>query len=308
MFPRIHLIITSLLCCASLTFLLAGCRAGETPQVLTPTKQEVSTSASTSDIPQGETLTPSPTEIPLAGRVNGIAISLAEYQAELEMYKATTGAELTVEDENRVLEDLVDRALLAGAAAESGFVVDQALLDERLENITAKLGGEQPLANWISTYGFDEPTFNRALRLSIASAWMRDKIANEIPRLTEQVHARQILLYDYTTAQEAFQQLQSGNSFRNLALEYDPITGGDLGWFPRGYLPHPEVEEAVYNLQPEQYSSIIQTPAGFHIVQLLEKDPQHELSPDALLVLQNQALKNWLIQARAKSQIEVYLP
>ena len=86
------------------------------------------------------------------------------------------------------------------------------------------------------------------------------------------------------------------------------MTGGDLGWFPRGYLPDKKLEEAAFSLQPDQFSAVIESPAGFHILQVLERDPQHPLSPDARLALQTQAVVDWLAQRRTQSQIEILLP
>jgi parvulin-like peptidyl-prolyl isomerase len=308
MFARFLRFTTSLILFLSYSLFTAGCRPSSPPQTGTPAATGASPTFTTPELTPTASPTLLPTKVLSAARVNGIDISLAVYNSELEMYAAERGTELAAEDEKHVLDDLLDRALLASTATENGFVVDTAMLEERIGYLSEQLGGQQALAGWISTYGFDDQTFQETLRLSIASAWMRDKIVNEVPRTAEQVHIRQVLLYDAPTASEVYQQLQSGNSFRNLALQYDPATGGDLGWFPRGYLPHPEVEEAAFNLQPEQYSEIIETPAGFHIIQLLEKEPQRLLSPSALLALQNLALHAWLEQNRAQSQIEVFLP
>jgi len=265
------------------------------------------TGAATSTEPEA-TPSPSPTPVPLAARVNGLEISLAEYQAELALYKAAKGTELAAEDEKRVLDDLIDRALLAQAAQEEGFSVDEARLQERIAGLVTQLGNEQALKDWYSAYGYDEGSFRQALSHSIAAAWERDRIAAALPKTSEQVHARQILLYDAEQADEVYQQLQAGNDFGNLALKYDPLTGGELGWFPRGYLPDPKLEEAAFVLQPEQYSPVIESMAGFHILQVLERNPQRTLSPEARLVLQAQAVADWLTQRRSESQIEILLP
>jgi peptidyl-prolyl cis-trans isomerase C len=170
------------------------------------------------------------------------------------------------------------------------------------------LGSAQALADWKAKYGYDDATFRKALSRSVAAAWMRDQIAATVPKTAEQVHIRQILLYNSAQADEIYQQLQAGNSFENLALKYDPITGGDLGWFPKGYLPDKEIEDAAFSLQPEQYSAIIKTSAGYHILQLLERDPARPLSPDALLALQTSTVASWIEQQRANSQVEILLP
>ncbi len=291
-----------------LVILLTSCKPPSPPISRTP---EATKPAEGSPLPEtGISSSPTiiPTETPIAVKVDDVVITLAEYQTDLGMFEAAKGTELAPEDKKRVIDELIDQALLAEGASQNGFVVDDAKLNERVNGLIAQLGSEQALTDWINAHQFDQATFTSTLKRSIAAAWMRDQIAASVPSEAEQVHAWQILLYDAGTADEIYQQLQSGNSFRNLALKYDPITGGDLGWFPRGYLPDKNIEEVAFSLDVEDYSSIIETPAGYHIVQVIEKDPQRELSPEALLVLQSQAVRDWLNQRRSETSIEVYIP
>lgn len=286
---------------------LAGCKPAN-PPVLPVTTAAPGTTQAATDTAPGVTPTPSVTSAPLAAKVNGLEIGLAEYQSELAMYQAAKGTELAPEDKKRVLDDMIDQALLAQAAQEKGFTVDEAILQERIKQLADKSGGDQALQTWLATYRYDEQSFQRALARSIGAAWMRDQIAAAVPPTAEQVHARQILLYTAEQADEIYQQLKAGNDFGNLALKYDPLTGGDLGWFPRGYLLDKKVEQAAFSLQPEQFSAVIESPAGFHILQVLERDPQHPLLPDTRLALQTQAVIDWLTQRRSQSQIEITVP
>jgi peptidyl-prolyl cis-trans isomerase C len=132
---------------------------------------------------------------------------------------------------------------------------------------------------------------------------MRDKILAEVPSTAEQVHVQQILLYNQETAQSFLTQLNSGADFDELALRANQLTRGDLGWVPRGYLLEPKIEEAAFNLTVGQYSEVITTDVGFHIVRVLAREPQRPLSPDARLVLQELALKTWIEQQRQQSEI-----
>ncbi len=305
---RIFFYIIVLILWGLLSLMLTGCKPGaSTPAQTSAAAPETVSPQSTAEIPV-PSATPSPTEETLAVRISGWQISLAEYQAELAMFQSASGADLKTEDKKKVLDELVDQALLAQAAVENGFIVNDAILDQRIQQLTVQLGGKDALSSWMSKYQYNENTFRKALERSVAAAWMRDKIAAEVPNSTEQIHARQILLYTSDQAEEIYQQLLAGNSFRNLALKYDPLTGGDLGWFPRGYLPASQIEDAVFDLQPEAYSPVIESPAGFHIVQVLERDPARQLSPDALLVLQTRAVEDWLELRRSQSEIEVIAP
>ena len=248
-----------------------------------------------------ESATPVATSEPLAASVNGEGIPLAEYQAGLVQFQAARGTEPTPEEKKRVLQDLIDGELLAQGAAEKGFTVDAALMQEHIQ----QLGGEQALNDWIATNGYTRGGFREALARSIAAAWMRDQIVNALPKTAEQVHARQILLTSAEEANQVLAQLQAGSSFENLALEYDALTAGDLGWFARGILPDPQIEEAAFNLQPGEYSAVIQTRVGYHILQVIARDPQRILDPQALKILQSKAVADWLEERRNQSTIEV---
>ena len=104
-------------------------------------------------------------------------------------------------------------------------------------------------------------------------------------------------------AQAVLDQLKSGADFNDFAALYDPNTRGELGWFPKGYLLEPKIEEAAFSLQVGEYSDVIQTNAGFHIIKVLERDAEHPLSPDAYLAMQEIALKDWVSQQRAEATI-----
>jgi len=307
MSKKIRIWLAGLACC-SVLLLLTGCKSeSPTQTVVSETPGTTQTTYIEPDVPTS-TPVPVPTEVPLAIRINSFEITMMEYQAELDQFKAAKGSDLTSEDEKRVQDDLIDQSLLAKAAGENAFTVDSKLLEERSEALITQLGGAQALEDWKTKYGYDDTTFHQALRRSIAAVWMRDQIATSVENTADQVHVRQILLYNPGQAEEVYEQLKAGNSFQNLALKYDPITGGDLGWFPKGFLSDKEIEEAAFTLQPGQYSAIIKTSAGYHILQVLERDPARPLSPDALQALQIQAIADWIKQQREQNKIEILLP
>jgi len=119
------------------------------------------------------------------------------------------------------------------------------------------------------------------------------------------VHARQILLYQEDKAAQVLELLKSGKDFAKLAEQYDPLTYGDLGWFPRGFLLDKKLEEVIFSLTPGTFSDIVHTQAGYHIVQLIERDPNRALEADVYQALQLTALQAWLDQQRQASQIEI---
>lgn len=301
---NIAVIVTTLI----LTTLLVSCGEDTTP--LPATAIPSNTAAPT---PTYTPLPPTPTAVPLAVTVNGEAVTLAEYQSELERARQgmDPGTILATDSgtlESWVLDQLIDQVLLAQEARSSGFNLDDDQLQERIDVLVVQAGGQESLEAWMANNGFTLEGFRDAIRRAAEAAWMRDQIASSVPDTAEQVHARQILLYNQTDADQVLAQLQNGADFESLAFTYDPVSGGDLGWFPLGYLTQPSVEEAVFLLQPGEYTSVIQSEIGFHIVQVIERDPQHPLDPAARLILQNRTVETWLDQSRDQSDIQIFVP
>ena len=279
-----------------LALILAGCSSVFGPRS-TPT-------------PVLPTTTPAPptaTPPPMAATVNGDGITVTEFQAQVAQYKAAqTALKKTVTDEDaskNVLEDLIAQTLLAQGAKEAGYVLSDSAVQSKIDALTSQLGGADKLTSWETSHGYNEDTFRIALKRDAEAAWMRDKIVTAVPHTADQVHVQQILLYNEGDAQAVLEQLKVGADFNGLAAEYDPNTHGELGWFPKGYLLEPKIEDAAFSLTVGQYSDVIQTDAGFHIIKVLERDPQHPLSPDAYLAAQEQALKDWISQQRNEAAV-----
>jgi peptidyl-prolyl cis-trans isomerase C len=289
----------------------AACSNGEIPpsleaEVATASDTPIETSTQPPQPPLETPFVPSATPaVPLAALVNGEGILLEDYESELTRFKASSGTGLATYGEERVLEEMIDQVLLAQAADDSGFIVDEAVLQE---HILALGLSDQALSAWKTDYGYSDESFQRTMKWAIASAWMRDQIIAKVPDTAEQVHARQILLYNSSEAENVYTQLEVGTEFGTLAKEYDPLSKGELGWFPRGYLLVTELDGVLFTLEPGEYSAVIQTPLGYHIVQVLEKDPNYPLTADTRRVLQIQALKEWLENRRNQSEIVILLP
>ena len=263
-------------------------------------------STPTPQLPTATPVPPTATPPPSVATVDGEYITVAEFQAELARYKsAQTALGVTVSEEEAnkiVLEDLIAQFLLAQAARKANFNLTESDLKSRLDALAASVGGAEALSAWQSAHGYDDASFKVALKRSAEAAWMRDKIIADVPTSVEQIHLRQILTYNEADARAALEELKAGTDFDELAARYDPVTFGELGWVPRGYLLDAKADEAVFALQVGAYSDVIATDAGFHIFKVVERG-EHPLSPDALLTVQELTLKNWVTEQRAKSEI-----
>ena len=79
----------------------------------------------------------------------------------------------------------------------------------------------------------------------------------------------------YEKAKMILDSLKHGGDFAELAKKYsdDPGSaskGGDLGFVKRGVF-YPQFEEAAFKLKKGELSGIVESPVGFHIIQLLER-------------------------------------
>ncbi len=79
----------------------------------------------------------------------------------------------------------------------------------------------------------------------------------------------------YDRAAALLDSLKEGKDFAELAKKYsdDPgsaAQGGDLGFVKKGVF-YPEFEEAAFKLDNGQTSGVVESPVGFHIIQMIEK-------------------------------------
>jgi peptidyl-prolyl cis-trans isomerase C len=302
-------VLLSIMIVLSLVYLV-GCTPPQVPAAapVDPTSPD-STAALETETVVVQPPTPTAVELnlPLAALVNGEGILLSEYEAELQRYAdAMTELGKPVDPEQQraaVLTELVDQVLLAQSAYTAGFILDDAALAARI----TELGDPQALADWQSAHSYDSDSFSTALRRQAAAAWQRDRIAAAVPERVEQVQARQMLVFDRDLANRLHNRLKDGADFATVARQIDP-TGGELGWFPRGYLTLPEIETAAFELQAGQYSEVIETAFGYHIVQVIAHETAQPVSADVRRFLQHKALQSWLEEQRTSSQVEILLP
>src|SRR5688572_22309489 len=117
------------------------------------------------------TLTPEPptaTPEPMALTVNGEGITVVEFNAEAQRYRTSQtnlGKTVSQEEASQVVrDDLTAQLLLAQAAHENGFLLDEAGVQMRIESLAAQAGGAEALSKWQSEHGYNEQAFRSALR------------------------------------------------------------------------------------------------------------------------------------------------
>lgn len=273
-----------------------------------PTLAPTATVAATATRPE-PTSTPEPptaTPVPLAARVNGQPILLAAYEDEVKRCQA---AQAFSDCPARVLQTLIEQSVVEQAAQAAGLTVSESDVEAELARVQQGLGSAEAYTAWLRANFYSDQAFREAVRRDLLRARMLQQVTAAVGETAEQVHAQAILVSDEATARSLLEQIRSGADFATLAVNYSldlstRVAGGDLGWFPRGWLTVPEVEQAAFALQPGETSEVIQTEMGYYLVQVLERDPVRALSPGARQALRERAYQTWLQGEMAKAVIE----
>jgi len=142
-----------------------------------------------------------------------------------------------------------------------------------------------------------------------------------------QTHARHILvkISELVSAFDANQRivqlkarLNKGESFTELAKRYSEdgsaAAGGDLNWLSAGETV-PEFEKAMDALKPGQISEPVQTPFGWHLIEVLERRDQdvtlekkRQAARQAIRARKSdEAYQDWLRQLRDQAYVEYRL-
>ena len=261
---------------------------------------------------------PQPTQTPeeaLAARVNGRAILLADFERERE--RRTLG--LTVEPATAaafdadVLQTMIDQVLIEQAAELQGITVTDEEVEAELSlQRTIAEENEMSFEEILAAQLYTVDEYREALRDMLLAQKVSEVIAPVSP-MAEQVHSRHILVADEATARMLLDQLNQGADFAQLAMQYSldgstAHTGGDLDWVSEGDLLQPEVEAAIFALQPGQRASEpVRSSLGYHIIETLERVEDRPLSQAALAQKKQKAFLAWIEGQRAAATIERFV-
>jgi parvulin-like peptidyl-prolyl isomerase len=252
--------------------------------------------------------------------VNGQPITIADYERELERYRASLaaqgidpnsqdGQEKLNQAREWILDILIEQALTAQAAEQAGIEVTEAQVEEDIEAMVAESGGEEAFRAKLEGWGETYEDARREVYAQLIGMAITERIVAEVSDSVEQVHARHILVDTAEEAKHIRAQLEAGADFAALAKAHslDESTrdnGGDLGYFPRGILLSAEVEDAAFSLQPGQFSDVITSALGYHIVQVVERDPNRSISPENLQFLRERAVQEWVEGLWARAEVQ----
>jgi parvulin-like peptidyl-prolyl isomerase len=203
---------------------------------------------------------------------------------------------------NRLLDQLIDRAVFVHEAKAAGLAAPDSVVDMMMKQFTANFN--QDLAKELGEQGLGPADFRKAIeRDLLIRSYVKDKIQ---PSITvsdadcqaffdqnqdkfvgvDSVCARHIILLSSPadTDKDKIQRRQllesirtrvsKGEKFERLAKMYSQDgsadRGGNLGCFARGMMVK-EFEDVAFDLKKGELSKVFETQFGLHLVQCLDK-------------------------------------
>ncbi|MCF8055004.1 MAG: peptidylprolyl isomerase [Deltaproteobacteria bacterium] len=214
-----------------------------------------------------------------------------------------TSAQLA-EIRSRLINDFIARTLLEEELGRQNIIVPTAAVDRQMDKIAQRLPAGMSLAGLLKERGVAYQDFRRDIIFSLKVAVMVEKespikiTAAEIADFYEKnkkaimtpemVRIRQILIAispadtreqriaKKNLAHDIQKKLLAGGDFATLAANFSDCPsrsqGGDLGYLVRESL-NKEFAAAILSSDVGAFGKMVETAAGFHIIQVLDKRP-----------------------------------
>jgi len=205
----------------------------------------------------------------VAGSVNGKHILKSELDMGIAAYKRQTGKEsVTTKEKTELLKNMIRRVLILSLPE-----VQANRKDPQIEKRVLEFENTQIIRKYLqeNAYALVQVTEKQM------GDYYEENKKKEFP-IPEKLEARHILLRSEEDATIVLMKLQSGEDFGQLAYKYSidlprALEGGSMGWIPRGKT-HPVLEENLFSLKVGEYSGIVKTPFGYHILTVDKIHPQ----------------------------------
>ncbi len=211
----------------------------------------------------------------------------------------------------QLVENLIERELLYQRAQQKKLEIRNQWVDRALLDLKSELKAKSGYKAYLEDANISEAQLKARIRkgLIVRRLLRRDVIRQikvsesemqtfyrdhpEIFQRQEQVRVRQIMIaFDLKNEgrgrgeallriQTIQDKLNQGDNFAALALDYSEdnsrTSGGDLG-----YLQHDQMiaafADAAFSLKPGQVSDIVETPLGYHLIQMVDRVPSSQMA------------------------------
>jgi len=212
-----------------------------------------------------------------------------------------------------ILDSMVNAKLIVNEARERKITVTKQELDAAVQNaldeVKARMGSEERFAQELEKEKLTEEDLKVRYRKELENQLLAKKLVDrqvtskikvtdkevddfykerkqELPKRPPEITLAQIVilpdvdsLVDAATrakAADILKAVRSGENFEELAKKYSnddsAERGGDVGTFRRGEFEE-AFEKAAFALEPGQVSDLVRSRFGYHIIKMVEKQP-----------------------------------
>jgi peptidyl-prolyl cis-trans isomerase C len=224
--------------------------------------------------------------------VNGATITRSEYDIYVKGLLQGKQQELTPEQKNQVLDELISMELLSVQAEKDGLDKDPdtaAQLQVLRIRVLADAASQKVLKG-------QEPT----------DAQLKAEYETAVASMDKtEYHARHILVATKDQADQIIKKLKGGAKFEDLAKAQSLDTGskangGDLGWFTTSRMVKPFADAVKALKKGEVTPEPVQTQYGWHVIQL---EDTREAAPPPFDQVKAQ-LTNSLVRKKLQAYVE----
>jgi len=224
--------------------------------------------------------------------VDGSPISRTEYDIYLKsLLQGRPTTELTAEQRNQVLDEMISMQLLAGQAVKDGLDKDPDVA-ARLNVLRMRVLADSESQNYLKG---KDPT----------EAELKSEYDTDIAAMDKtEYHARHILVATKELAEAAIKKIKGGAKFEDVAkaqsTDGSKANGGDLGWFTLTRMAKP-FGDAVKTLKKgEMTQEPVQTQFGWHVIKL---EDTRETAPPPFEQVKQQ-VSNGAMQKKLQAYVE----
>ena len=224
--------------------------------------------------------------------IDGVPISRLQYDIYLKsLLQGRPTTELTSEQRNQVLDELINMQLLALQGLKDGVDKDPDV-SGRLDVVRMRVLADAESQKYMKD---KEPT----------DAELHAEYDSAIAAMDKtEYHARHILLPTKEAAEAAIKKIKGGAKFEDVAkaqsTDGSKTNGGDLGWFTLTRMAKP-FGEAVKNLKKgEMTQEPVQTQFGWHVIKL---EDTRETAPPPFDQVKQQ-VTNGVIQKKLQADVD----
>jgi peptidyl-prolyl cis-trans isomerase C len=199
---------------------------------------------------------------PPVATVNGTPIPRADYDAFLKnLLQGKPGTDLTADQKNQVLDELITMNLVSAQADKDGLENDPDV-KANLEVLRMRILSDAESQKFLKG---KEPT----------DAQLHTEYDTAIATMDKtEYHAEHILVPSKEQAEALIKKIDGGAKFEDVAkansTDNSKTNGGDLGWFTLARMVKPFAEAVKELKKGEITQQPVQTQFGWHIIKLLD--------------------------------------